>query len=228
MPIHLGRRAAMTAALSLAACSSEVRRHRPAEMRANYSYDPSRGDAVLLGSLETFAAYPNLAASVLLQQPRLIFMGIMRVVETGDRVEPSAPQQRGYNVTGGSSAEEYADKVSGLDSSTVLFCFVASPARYRISGIKLWTAGGTIYDSSRTTEFPPIEFTAEAGVARYIGNFAFGYRSQLRVSHIALRDRAERDLQRLRNEVPWLASVNPVIDIPRPAGFPAEFPAEIT
>lgn len=220
MAVKVGRRAALAGggALLLTGCESLLQYR---EMRPGFAFgtDPALGGIV--GTIETAGpmangggrAWVTLAAQDVLEPNGWVRRG----VTFGDTDRTSTPDGRYFNAPTALGGNDFTT----AEGTPVRLFAAALPERdYIVSAFTYQQFGLRVLG---TTVLPQtIRVRPRAGTVLYIGNLVFVPNIDTRVRAIALRDRSERDLPRLREQFDWLRERPIEVAVPQAPGWPQE------
>lgn len=199
----IGRRGLILGAAATAGCTG-LEALTPREMRSGYRFDATRGDAVVLGSMEVMGASP---ASQIFER-WLTSVWRLDTADT-DRVRTDAEQaSRVRIIPGGGMLFDFNNTEPDGTSYVNLFVMSVPPGQYRLATLLVQQNRLEV-----STTVPPLTFTPNRDEFRYIGNLFFRYDAGLRVQEFAIRNRAERDLPRLAQAAPWVPRDRIRVDI---------------
>lgn len=206
---RIWRRGLLLGAAATAGCTG-LEGLRPRETRSGYRFDATRGDAVVLGSMEVLGVNPG---SQIFER-WITAIGRIDTTET-DRIHNNQGQASNARVIPGAGMlfDFNGTEPSGT-SYVSLFVLAVPPGRYGLASLNVQRDRLSV-----TTTLPTLSFTLNGNEFRYIGNLFFRYDGDLRVQEIAARNRAERDLPRLAEAAPWVPRDRIRVDIATSPGW---------
>jgi len=207
---QIGRRGLILGAAAAAGCTGgEDGRHQ--ELRPGYRFDPTRGDAVVLGSLEVLGAKGRTART----EERWLTAIVRR---RADQAPPGPDSGPFFRVIPGSGTSFDATGTETEGTSFVTFFVLVVPAgHYTVSWLDVEGEGRSV-----TSRMAPLGFMMGGNELRYVGNLFFRYDAAFQVQEMAMRNRAERDLPRLAGAAPWVPRDRIAVDIATAPGWRSE------
>lgn len=207
---RIWRRGLILGAAATAGCTG-LEGLRPRETRPGYRFDATRGDAVVLGSIEVLGVNPAL------QFFERWMTAVGRIDDTAETDRIHNNQDRASNarvIPGAGMLFDFNGTEPSGTSYVSLFVLAVPPGRYGLASLNVQRDRLSV-----TTRLPTLSFTLNGNEFRYIGNLFFRYDDGLRVQEIAARNRAERDLPRLAEAAPWVPRDRIRVDIATSSGW---------